>query len=44
MSTTTARQRRGDAALLALRLVLLTCATGLAGAIGVSLWRIVTGG
>lgn len=44
MSSTTARQRRGEAALLALRLVLLSCAAGLTGVIGVSLWRLVAGG
>ncbi len=44
MSTTTARQKRGDAALLALRVTLLACAAGLAGVVGVSLWRLLAGG
>ena len=42
-TTTTARHRRGDAALLILRETLLACAAGLAGVIGISLWRLVSG-
>lgn len=43
MSTTTARQRRGEVALLGLRLTLIACVAGFAGAIGVTAWRLLVG-
>ena len=44
MSHSSARQRRGDAVLLGLRLTLLLCAAALAGVVAMSLWRVLAGG